>query len=186
MNSPKPTSVEWQALRQGSRPGFSTLFFQYSDELLRYGYRIHPDRELLKDCIQELFLSIWQRRDHLPELVNEHAYLLQAFRRLLLRRIKQDEQNRFERDSLKVTFELPKEEWANLPESQQHLKSFIAATIDNLPRCQREIVYLKYYEGFTYDEICEIMGIKPQAAWNLVSRAVTRLRLLISDRRVFQ
>jgi RNA polymerase sigma factor (sigma-70 family) len=41
---------------------------------------------------------------------------------------------------------------------------------------QQEIIYLKYFHGFTYDEISELLGIHNQSARNTVSRAFKLIR----------
>jgi RNA polymerase sigma factor (sigma-70 family) len=182
MNSSKLDQSLWNDIRAGNQQAFSTLFFKYSDLLLNYGYLIVKDRELIKDCIQELFLDIWRRQSALPELEKVRYYLLRAFRRVLFRRMKQDEQRRYDHTIVEDMYELPRE--ADIAQSEtEHLRrQYLAGKVNALPKRQREIVYLKYYEDMSYEEICGIMGIQHQAAWNLISRAVKTLKSMVGDR----
>ncbi|MDX2250059.1 MAG: sigma-70 family RNA polymerase sigma factor [Bacteroidia bacterium] len=181
MHARRNEQIIWNEFRQGSERAYSLLFFRYSDLLLSYGYAITSDREQIKDCIQELFLDLWRRKEQLSELEKVQHYLLKAFRQILLRRIKQDEKRRL--GVFSDRFDLPVEEHIIHNESDTYRSEFLFGKIENLPQRQKEIIYLKYYQNLSYDEICEIMGLQQQAAWNLVSRAINKLREMIADRR---
>jgi DNA-directed RNA polymerase specialized sigma24 family protein len=43
----------------------------------------------------------------------------------------------------------------------------------------KQIIYLRYYEGMAFDDIAEIMSIKPQVAQNFAYRALKKLRLAL-------
>ena len=73
----------WSQVREGDESAFEELFNLYADSLLAYGMKFTPDREQVKDIIQDLFVRIIKRHDSLPEVENVKAYLLQA---VLLRR----------------------------------------------------------------------------------------------------
>ena len=184
MNSRKLDQSLWNEIRAGSEQVFSDLFFRYSDLLLNYGYLVAKDRELIKDCIQELFLDVWRRQEALPEAVKVRYYLLKAFRRVLLRRIQQDARRRYDPVPDPDLFDLSREDDIAQSESAYLLRTYLAGKVNELPPRQKEIVYLKYYEDLSYEEICEIMGIRQQAAWNLISRAVKTLRTLVADRQM--
>lgn len=176
-------TVIWNEFRKGNERAFSLLFFKYSDLLLSYGYALTKDRELIKDCIQELFLDIWKRREQLGDLEKVNHYLLKAFRRILLRRARQDEKRRYMHNFADEYFDLPTDEQIVLSEAEHFRSEYLADKINHLPQRQKEIIYLKYYQNLSYAEIGEIMGLQQQAAWNLFSRAVNKLREMIPNRR---
>lgn len=182
MNSGKLDQSRWNDIRAGNEQAFSALFFRYSDQLLSYGYMIIQDRELIKDCIQELFLDVWRRQDSLPELEKVHYYLLKAFRRILLRRMKQDERRRYDYLLNRELYDSSREDELVQEEADFQQCQYLADKVNALPNRQKEIIYLKYYEDLAYEEICEIMGIKHQAAWNLISRAIKTLRSRVAER----
>lgn len=49
-------------------------------------------------------------------------------------------------------------------------------SMDQLSNRQKEAIYLKYYEGKEYEEICEIMNINYQSARNLISTGIKSLK----------
>ena len=74
----------WSQVREGDESAFEELYNLYADSLLAYGMKFTPDREQVKDIIQDLFVRIIKRHDSLPEVENVKAYLLHAFRNNLL------------------------------------------------------------------------------------------------------
>jgi RNA polymerase sigma-70 factor (ECF subfamily) len=52
--------------------------------------------------------------------------------------------------------------------------------LNNLTNRQKEIVYLKYYQNLSYEEVSEIMKINYQAARNLLYQTIKTLRSLLA------
>lgn len=48
-----------------------------------------------------------------------------------------------------------------------------------LPENQREAIYLRYIKGLSYKEIAEVLVITPQSSMNLVSRGLSKLRMIM-------
>jgi len=53
------------AFKEGSRTSFDQIYDQLYPSLYNYGYRLCQNEELIKDCIQKVFIDIWQKRDRL-------------------------------------------------------------------------------------------------------------------------
>lgn len=66
----------WQQFGAGDAQALGALADQFYRPLLNYGLRLSPDRELLKDLLQELFMDLWARRQTLAQPDNVKAYLL--------------------------------------------------------------------------------------------------------------
>jgi RNA polymerase sigma factor (sigma-70 family) len=58
----------------------------------------------------------------------------------------------------------------------QPLQASVKQAIDDLPPRQKEVLRLRFLEGFDYYEISEIMKISYQVARNYASRGMKRLR----------
>lgn len=170
----------WHDIRNGDAQAFNKLFFDYSDPLLSYGLTITGDRELIKDCLQELFLDIWNRKAQLPEVKVVKYYLIKSFRRILFRKLKQNSRksslNPEDSQFPDPGHTLAHDELIIADESDIFKNKVLINCVNALPSRQKEIIYLKYFQGFSYEEISEIMGIGSQASWNLLSRAIKKLR----------
>jgi RNA polymerase sigma factor (sigma-70 family) len=78
-------SVLWQAFKRGDRAAFESLLNLYYPLLLNYGVRFYRDKEFVKDCVHDLFVGIWNRREHLGDVISVKSYLFQALRKNIIR-----------------------------------------------------------------------------------------------------
>jgi len=68
----------WGQLKEGDQSGLEGLYRKYSNELFKYGMTILPDRDLIKDCIHELFLDLWKYRESLKDTDKVKIYLCRS------------------------------------------------------------------------------------------------------------
>jgi RNA polymerase sigma factor (sigma-70 family) len=52
----------------------------------------------------------------------------------------------------------------------------IKKCLRSLPKCQREVIFLKFFNDLTYPEISEIMNLQLASVYNLTSKAIEHLR----------
>lgn len=146
--------------------------------MLRYGMKVCGDQTIVEDCIQNLFVTVWERREHLGETSNVKNYLLASLRRAIYKaRDKKSittDPNELRHSDLQSedTFEdlLIREEM-NVEQQAQFKEA-----LSNISARQREVIYLRYYQDKDYDEICEIMGISYQGARNMLFKALRSLK----------
>ncbi|RZL12252.1 MAG: sigma-70 family RNA polymerase sigma factor [Hymenobacter sp.] len=172
MNAPDATL--WADFLAGDERACDQLFLRYYDILYRYGLRLTGEEEVTKDSIQNVFQQLWQRRAALGPVAVVGPYLLTALRRQLAR----DQQAQRRQDELASTYEMEFEvqytpEDFDLPESQyQQLLAALAQLSDR----QREAVYLKFFDGLSYEQIAEVMALNVQSVRNLVHQGLKAMR----------
>lgn len=169
-----------RVINDDSCDAFSALFRKYYKPLLNYGLQLVPREQLVKDSIQELFFTIWDKRDRLSEIENVSAYLYKSFRRTLFRQLeiyrtwqKRDhlyfaessDESLLDTEQLLIVEEIRKEKVENLH------KAF-----NNLNGHQREVAFLKFYSGLSNDEIGKIMNVKIESVYNYTYRAIATLK----------
>src|SRR5207248_11274009 len=69
--------------------------------------------------------------------------------------------------------------WAEIPEDRllsQETLSYIGRAIEQLPPNQREIIRLRDIEGWTSDEVCNVLGITETNQRVLLHRARSKVR----------
>jgi hypothetical protein len=64
----------WQRFRTGNNLAFSILYKKYVQRLFNYGMHTCYDRELVLDCLQELFGRLWDKRSQVAEVELVHSY----------------------------------------------------------------------------------------------------------------
>lgn len=146
-----------------------------------YGYRVTPDRLLVEDAIQDVFVDLWRRREYLSEVEQVKSYLLRALRNQLLRNSRH---NIFESaedidDFLDYLSELSTEQQSIDRENQFSRTQSIQYALDNLSHRQREAIHLRFYQGLSLDEAAEVMGIQKQVIKNLLSKSYAVLRITL-------
>ena len=76
--------VLWDCFRKGNRLAYAYLYKKYIYLLLSYGMQLTPDRELVKDCAQEVFIRLYTYKETIkPEQIK--VYLLVCMNKIKLR-----------------------------------------------------------------------------------------------------
>lgn len=171
----------WEAFRVGDARALSTLFEIYYDALYYYGLKLTGDEELVKDCIQDLFQKLWRRRTGLRAVQVVKAYLFKALRRHLGDETKLLRRHRHllpaYTDSFEVTYS--HEEFLIAQQGDAEQSTRLLAALNQLSKRQREALYLKFFDGFSYERIAEVMSLNTQSVRNLVFNALQTLRKVL-------
>src|SRR5438034_3983050 len=162
----------WQAFAQGDEEALVQLFRLFHPHLYKYGCKICPNTIILEDCIQELFLQLWQKKNA-PPVTSVKAYLLKALKYKLLKAKQQKTSAPFtDTDAFEISHE-------HFIINRQHDEEKVKKVVDALAQLtnrQKEIIYLKFYQNLSYDEVSEIMNINYQTARNLLHKGVSAMK----------
>lgn len=165
--------ILWDSFRQGNKEALGHLFDRHYASLYRYATKIHFDRELINDLIQDLFLEIWHQRSPKPVL-SIKGYLLQSLRYKLMRALQQATPlNGTETDE---PFVVSREDFLIQQEGDAARNEQLSAALQDLSPRQREVIYLRFYLNLSYREICSILQMDYQIARNHLHAALKRLR----------
>ena len=187
MGKPTPIPVDelhladlWNRFRQHDEQAFDELANRRYRLLFNYATKFTKDTELIKDCIQDLFLELWYRRTRLTDTSYVTVYLICALRNNLLRKLRLN--NRLD-DSADITVSceaftdnLTVETLLISDESMSQKEREIRNAINRLPARQQEVIFLKFYEGLSNDEIAKVMEIERQTVSNFIYRAISQLK----------
>jgi len=169
----------WNKFLSGDKFAFSQLYKLYIKDLTKFGFKITKDNELLNDTLQELFVSLWNKRSNLTPVQHVKTYLIISLRNLLLRKIQQSQKTKIYSIDDFLVKSLSSE--SESESEAEFLTKKILTTIEQLPVRQREILHLKYYQNLSHDEISTIMNIKYQSVANLLNRAIHKLKVNWSE-----
>ncbi len=172
---------QWNEFLAGSRQAFERIFLAHYDELYRYGVRLTGDEEVVKDCIQNLFQRLWQRRQALGTIAEIRPYLFTALRY----HITDEARAQKRRSALQSGYlgdapvQPSPEEFLIAQQLTAEQQAQLLAALQQLSNRHREALYLKFFDGFAYDRIATIMDLNPQSVRNLVHQAIKRLRQVL-------
>lgn len=169
----------WERFRQGNQQALSSLFLRYYDKLIRYGLRLYADEDVVKDCIQELFLKLWHRRQTLGDVRELTPYLYKSLRRGLVDALREGP-SRFRlwqsNDETRLGVSFSHEEFLISQQIDDDQRQQLTTALNRLTKRQREAIHLRYFEGLEPAQIAQIMELSDQSVYNLLYRSVQTLR----------
>ena len=168
----------WQRFREGSETDFTLLYRRYAPIMLRYGCRLSPDRDLVKDCIQQVFFQVWKSRENLSTPPSVKNYLLKSFRCEFGKKASFKNKHQPLPDEVDLGEELSHEAELIKLQSSELTQKRVHMLLSELPDRQREVIFLKYYTGLQYEEIADIMGIDQKSVYKLTYKAIDKLHKL--------
>jgi RNA polymerase sigma factor (sigma-70 family) len=168
----------WKRFRLGDRFAFSEIYEEFADVLFAYGIKITSDRELVKDCIQDLFFNIYRYNIKLQQPEYLEFYLFRSLKNDIIRKIKNKNQQSSLTDENVVLFDLKflAEHDSHDPESEELRIEALRKILQTISPQKREMLFLKFSTGLNYAEIGEIVGMKADAVKKQVYRTLDDLR----------
>ena len=167
----------WCTFKNGDKHAFGILYHRYFKILYQYGIRIAEDRDLVKDCIHDLFVEIWKSKENLSELNSVKAYLLSAIQRKIIRQLNRFRSRQREMSMMSLPMVVSCHE-ESIIENQTGIEQQHSVTkaMKALTKRQKEAITLKFYGNLCYKEIAAIMCISVDSTYNLISKAVEVLQ----------
>jgi RNA polymerase sigma-70 factor (ECF subfamily) len=180
LNTANQDILLWESFRKGDREAFAALFREHYETLFRFGNKFTTDNELLEDCIQELFIELWQSKSQAPVL-SVKAYLLKSLKYKLLKSFrKKGKVLSLQDNGGEGYFEWSHEHFLITQQENDEKKQVVIKALGRLSSRQKEIIYLKYYQNLSYEEVSEIMNINYQVARNLLYQAIKSLKMILA------
>lgn len=164
----------WNAFKGGSRIAYRLIYERYADALYNYGNKITPYSELVEDCLQELFVELWMKKSKLGAVENIKAYLFTSYRRRLIDLIKKSKKEVWisSIDNLEILFNYTSESIV-ISDNQ---RASILKELNALSAQKKEAIFLRFYNDLSCIEVAEIMEIKAQSVYNLISSGLKILK----------
>jgi RNA polymerase sigma factor (sigma-70 family) len=169
----------WQSIMEDNELSFSILYKKYTKLLYNYGMHSCHDHDLVMDCLQELFASLWDNRKTSTNVYAVNAYLFKSFRRLLVKKLvwrKRFSLSLENREDRFFEIVLPLEQVMEQDEFEEDRISRLKLCIGTLTKRQREALFLKFYNNLNYNDIAVIMELQVDSVYNIISKALDCLR----------
>jgi RNA polymerase sigma-70 factor (ECF subfamily) len=137
---------------------FESRVLPVKNKLFRFAFRLLGSTEEAKDVVQEVFIRVWNGRDQMESIDNMEAWCMRITRNLSLDRIRS--RQRKATDPIGESFDIQNDsttpyEATENSENMQRINQLIAS----LPEKQRQVMHLRDIEGYSYNEICEILEL---------------------------
>ena len=162
----------------GDDRAYAELYDMYVQMLYNYGLKLTSDQELLKDCIHDVLVKLYMKRNDKSVINNLSSYLLislknrlvDEFRRQTFTNPNEVETYDYRQAAEDVERDYLCQERATVQSAQ------VAYLMKHLTRRQRQAITLYYLEERKYAEICSIMKMNYHSVRNLMHRGMLKLR----------
>ncbi len=136
---------------------FETRVLPTKNKLFRFALRLLGSSEEAKDIVQETMIKVWNGRD-MAEVQNMEAWCMRITKNLSLDKLRS--RQRKATGSIDERFDmvhdgLSPHEKTEIKESMKRIDELMSA----LPDKQRQVMHLRDIEGYSYNEICDVLEI---------------------------
>ncbi|HVU98130.1 MAG TPA: sigma-70 family RNA polymerase sigma factor [Puia sp.] len=160
---------------------FKGRILPMKDKLFRFAFRLLRDIPEAEDTVQDVFVGVWAKRAEWPQWKSIEAYCMTATRNGCLDRLRRRRVRTVPESSA-----YPLASPDNDPHEKMTSKEMIQRIrqcMDALPEQQQWVVRLREMEGFSYNEIAEVLDITLDQVKINLFRGRNAIRKMIPERR---
>lgn len=167
-------------LKSNDKIVFDYIFNHYYSGLCTYSLRYIPDKAVVEDLVQDLFVSLWIRSGQLTIDTSLRSYLFISAKNRCLDYLKHNKvREKFNLRSLANPEEPDDTNYNRYVELE--LRAAFQAALEKLPPRCREIFELSRFGGLKNQEIAEKLTISRRTTENQISLAMKLLRTELKD-----
>lgn len=168
----------WKHFVEGEPKAFETIYQLHIDEMMAYGLKLHPNKDIIKDCVQDVFINLFENKKQLSVPTNLNFYLFKILKRTLFRKLKREK--RFDKFNERKTAQFQTvysiEKKLIEEEEDSHKTKLIVKCLKSLTSKQQELLYLRFHMNFSYREISKIIDIDHNSVRKQVYRTIKKIR----------
>lgn len=165
-------------LRKGDSMAFDLLYEKYWKKLFSIAYRRTDDEDTAKDIVQEVFVSVWKKREKLQIETELEFFLIGAVKLQVLKYFRSET---VKMKVLQYGMEKMKEAICHMNELFPYyaLESILEKEVNALPDNMKQAFLLKS-DNYSIKEIAAALNIAEQTVSNNLSEAMKRIRQKIA------
>lgn len=173
-----------QRLITGDETAFHRLYERYAPSLIGFTAARLSSLEDARDIIHDLFVWLWEEREHLVITHSLHAFLFAAVRYRIIDHIRRNSTRRAYAEKLQL-INIEAHPVTEQALDGKDLHSAIERAVDQLPARVKQIYRLSRDQHRTVNEIAEELRLSPQTVKNQLATALSHLRSFVSKLAVF-
>jgi RNA polymerase sigma-70 factor (ECF subfamily) len=182
-----PEEDIFDALRNGDRNAFNSVFKQYYSGLCTFANDYIRSYDLAEEIVQEVFLNIWENRHKIHINISLKAYLYRSVHNHCLNFLRNNmhwSRNTIQLEELKqpsdlLFIEIPGDTFDTF--FTEKIEQDLEKAIEALPEQCKTIFCLSRYENIPYPEIAKQLGVSLSTVKTQMSRAMHKIREIMDD-----
>lgn len=160
--------------RSGNEDAFEQIFHAYYKALVHYAKTILKDMDDSEDIVQQVFVSVWEKRLKIEIHTSLRALLYKSVHNACLNKIKQQQ---VRSGYAKEVIQLHNEQGITQDSIQQkELQHKIEAAMDMMPEQCAKIFKMSRFEQMKYQEIAEALNLSVKTIENQMGKALKIMR----------
>jgi RNA polymerase sigma factor (sigma-70 family) len=170
----------WDTFKSGDDGAFNFMYSLFAADLYQYGLHLCNNMQLVEDSLHDLFVKIFNKRNQLGATTSIKFYLMRSLRREIAdaskKGIKYAGKDLQENNDYDFLFEQTVETVIEKKQTSDALSATMLKEVNALPKKQREIIYLIFYNSLSYDDVAAMLNLSVRTVYNQVYNALQRLR----------
>ena len=175
---------------EGNNSAFDVLLNRHKDRLFNYIFFIVRSKEVAEDIFQETFVKaiVTLQQGRYTHDGKFAAWITRIAHNLVIDqfRIERNE-NTVSNDETEVDLlndaRLAEGTIENRMVNEQVLKD-VRMLVDELPDCQREVVFMRYYQDLSFKDIADITGVSINTALGRMRYAILNMRRIAAEKNI--
>ncbi len=168
-------------LKAGDESMLGYVYSQYVHDLYRFGNQVIQNKEMVKDCIQNVFAGLVKNKKSLDGISSIKSYLFKSLYREIMDQAKKDRKYFLGHPALEnqkgFEIDLSCESRMIANDHQRTVMHKIKEELSKLSKKQKKAILLYYYEGMSQGEVAELMSLKDKnSVTKLIRRGLDALR----------
>lgn len=168
---------------EGSSHAFEALVSRYWDKLLRVAVAKVKDKDTAFDLVQDIFLTVWEKWQEVPQNDEIEFYLLHALKLRVFNFYRSTGRYREQLKRLEMLLDQTAADDSAL--AREALYSFremlLEKAIDQLSPALKQLFILRVRHNYSYKKIAAILDIAPGSARVMYSRALEQVKAYIAS-----
>ncbi len=160
-----------------------SIYEKYIDQLYAYALHWGFDRNVAMDAIHDVFYKLCSNGNSLENVANVKFFLFRSLKNRLIDIYRSNREhagilasNGDGGNEMSFRLNVSIEDDLIEEEDREEIRQKVEKILNQLTDRQREIIYLRYVQEYSYEEIAALMQISVLSCRNLMSKAVTRIR----------
>lgn len=176
--TPDEAQKLWNDYQSGDMYALANIMQSYYSDLFHWGLRLHGEREFVKDCIQDMFVNLWKTQQSATRVVNVRSYLLVVLKTRILRELSRKHVTHQSMLSDEYSFSVEFSSDLRLIDEEHEVYQVrkLEGVLNNLSGRQKELIYLRFYQSLSFEQIAEVMNLSRQSVYNLLQKSLGSLR----------
>jgi RNA polymerase sigma-70 factor (ECF subfamily) len=180
MQEPENTVSLVERAKQGESQAFAVLFNRYSSVVYQTAYGMLQNREDAEDITQEVFALAYKRLHTLKAQTSIRGWLYKITVNLCNEHLRRQHRRRNLFRQWLQSNSRPKISKPQESIEEEEFDKILSNAISKLPKIQRAVFVLRYFQELSYQEISEILGCTSESARANYYYEIKRMRLKLN------